>query len=67
MPIYKYICDNCGFDQEQFLNADKEQITTECKRCHHTTIMTQQRDNAAEVLQNGYVQGVVRHDEDPAA
>jgi hypothetical protein len=29
--------------------------------------MTQQRDNAAEVLQNGYVQGVVRHDEDPAA
>lgn len=33
MPIYEYICDNCGHDFDQFQHFDDEALTV-CPQCH---------------------------------
>lgn len=63
MPIYKYHCDNCGFEQEQFLREDKESVSSTCKRCLRTTILKQIRDNSIEYRESGYTQGTVKHEQ----
>lgn len=66
MPIYKYQCDNCGFEQEQFLHTDKDEVSITCKRCLRSTIAVQVRDNNVEYREQGYVQGTVKHEETEA-
>lgn len=63
MPIYKYHCDNCNHEMEQFLRTDKDSVPIACKRCARMTIAEQQRDNEVEYKETGYVQGTVKHDE----
>jgi putative FmdB family regulatory protein len=63
MPIYLYHCENCGFEQEQFLREDKESLKMKCKRCLKVTIAHQQRDDAVETRETDYYAGTVRHDD----
>lgn len=63
MPIFTYRCDNCGFEQEQFLKSDSESLPMTCKRCLRQTIARQTRDNAVEYKQNGDIVGTLRHEE----
>ena len=63
MPIYKYQCDSCGFEQEQFLRADKDSVQITCKRCLKQTIAKQVRDKSLEYHEQGYVQGTTKHEE----
>ena len=63
MPIYKYTCDNCGHEMEQFLHDDKESVSMVCKRCNKKTIATQVRDQEVEYHKTGYVDGTIKHEE----
>lgn len=63
MPIYKYHCENCEFEQEQFLNLENESITLICQRCLRQTIGRQERNNAVEYHKNGDIIGTVNHEE----
>lgn len=63
MPVYKYRCDNCGFEQEQFLHADKTSVPMTCKRCQRKTIAYQDNDPNIEYREKDDVQGVLRHEE----
>ena len=64
MPIYHYSCENCQFEQEQFLNADKDTLLLTCKRCHRQVLARQRRDDSVEYRKKDYVVGTVKHEEE---
>lgn len=60
MAFYRYKHD-CGFENTQFLKADKESIVMNCLRCGRGVSARQVRDKTIEVKEKNEVRGVFRN------
>lgn len=61
MPIYRATHD-CGYVNEVFLKADKQNIEMQCKRCGRKVSAHQVRDKNAEFKGRNEVMGVFKHE-----
>lgn len=61
MSVYRYKCQ-CGAEQDQFLQTDKDSVVLTCQSCGRGVSARQVRDKTAVIKENNEVHGIFRRE-----